>query len=178
VIARLVSATVLSLTAAAACGGGEVIGVAERPATRPAVLVTCATIERPNALSSFTLEDRSLPSIGPGQLGRYWRYRRDGATVEIGVGYDLAEPLEDLDFEGSQRTVGGREVGFSRSGVHRDLFLVRWTARRAELLGDPSADSSADVPACAEVTLATRGLSEREALRIVISAGLSERSTL
>lgn len=132
-------------------------------ATRPAQNSVCAGTEPIAALSGFELDDRSLPSIGASELGRYERYRRGAASVEIGIGFDLAEPLEDLDFEGSRRIIEGRNAEFLRSGVHGDLYLVRWRE------GD-SADT------CALITIAARGLNPAGILRIVRSIRLSKRS--
>jgi hypothetical protein len=99
----------------------------------------------------MTVIRRELRNLGENVMGRSIQYTGRGQRVWVGVGFEVLDALEDLDFtEESMEIVGGRRVNVTTTDIiaaHRIRAGV-WEDERFE-------------PPCDEFTVVTWNLTEK-----------------
>lgn len=132
--------------------------VRSQPLPRTAGYEICPDVDA-ELLRPYRHVDRKLPNLGGNLLGRSLEFMHRGRQVEVHVGYDVLDSLEDLDFEEIARLrLHGTEIS-----VRRAAALPPGSAPIAAVWDDDRFEPAA----CQELTVVGRGLPAQELAAIV-----------
>lgn len=100
------------------------------PGAVPADDSSCpAPVLPPSA--GIELVDSRLADLGGGVHGHEDTYRDERGELDVVVGYDPAEPLEDLDFEITE-VAGERSYELATTAIAPEMVIVTWVDERFE----------------------------------------------
>jgi hypothetical protein len=127
------------------------------PRARPAAFRVCQEVSVEGLPKGLVLVERDLRNLGQNVMGRSIQYSGGVRRVWVGVGYEVLEGLEDLDFtQETTSEVRGRQVRISATDILSGHRL------RAGVWGDERFQSP-----CDEFTVVTWNLSAKEFLNVL-----------
>jgi hypothetical protein len=127
------------------------------PPPRPAAFRVCQEVSVGGLPKGLALVERDLRNLGQNVMGRSIQYSGGLRRVWVGVGYEVLDNLEDLDFtQETTSNVRGRQVRISSTDILSGHRL------RAGVWGDERFRSP-----CDEFTLVTWNLSTKEFLNVL-----------
>jgi hypothetical protein len=129
------------------------------PRPRPATFRVCQGVSVGGLPKGLVLVERDLRNLGENVMGRSIQYSAGLRRVWVGVGYEVLDALEDLDFtQESTSDVRGRPVKISETDILSGHRL------RAGVWEDERFQSP-----CDEFTVVTWNLSTKEFHRVLRS---------
>jgi hypothetical protein len=127
------------------------------PRPRPALFRVCQGVSVGGLPKGSVLVERDLRNLGENVMGRSIQYSAGLRRVWVGVGYEVLDTLEDLDFtQDSTSVVRGRRVKISATDILSGHRL------RAGVWQDERFQSP-----CDEFTVVTWNLSSKQFLKVL-----------